>query len=59
MSKMGDLMIEIEELMAQGFDATDISNFTGMPLYWVLDVLKNLEYNDEEFCESEDCNSKA
>lgn len=59
MSKMGDLMIEIEELSSQGFDATDISNFTGMPLYWVLDVLTNLEYNDEEFSEGENSNSKA
>jgi hypothetical protein len=59
MSKMGDLMIEIEELNLQGFDATEISNFTGMPLYWVLDVLKNLEYNDEEFEEIDNCHTKA
>lgn len=59
MSKMGDLLIEIEELSVKGFEPTAISNFTGMPLHWVLDVLKNLEYNDEEFSEDEDCNSKA
>jgi hypothetical protein len=59
MSKMGDLFIEVEELNAKGFDAGAISNFTGMPLHWILDVLKNLEYNDEEFSEIEDCDSKT
>jgi len=59
MSKMGDLMIEIEEMSAKGFEPTAISDFTGMPLYWVLDVLKNLEYNDEEFEEIDNCHTKT
>ena len=59
MSKMGDLIIEIEEMSVSGFTPSAISDFTGMPLYWVLDVLKNLEYNDEEFSEVENCHTKT
>ncbi len=49
MSKMGDLLIQIEELYASGYDAQAISSFTGMPLDWILDYLDKFddqEYND-------------
>lgn len=49
MSKMGDLLIEIEEMYASGYDAQAIANATGMPLNWILEYLDKFddsEYND-------------
>lgn len=49
MSKMGDLMIEIEELHNRGFSADEISKFTGMTLRFILEAIETLEpeYPDE------------
>ena len=43
MSRMGDLMIEIEELHNRGFNAEEISRFTGMTLRFVLEAIETLE----------------
>jgi hypothetical protein len=49
MSKMGDLLIEIEELHNRGFNAEEISRFTGMTLRFILEAIETLEpeYSDE------------
>ena len=49
MSKMGDLLIEIEDLLASGYDANAIAAKTGMPLDWIMEYIDNYdrsEYND-------------
>jgi hypothetical protein len=49
MSKMGDLLIEIEELYFAGHSVTAIANVTGMPVKWIaeyLDRFDDSEYND-------------
>jgi hypothetical protein len=49
MSKMGDLLIEIEDLLASGYDANAIATKTGMPLDWIMEYIDNYdrsEYND-------------
>ncbi len=49
MSKMGDLLIEIEELHFAGHSATAIANVTGMPVKWIveyLDKFDDTDYND-------------
>ncbi len=43
MSKMGDLLIEIEELHTRGFNPDEISKMTSMSLRFILEVLENLE----------------
>jgi len=54
MSKMADLLLEIEELYVAGFTEQEISNQTGMPLKFVLDALENFMYNDDSYDESMD-----
>jgi hypothetical protein len=49
MSKMGDLLIEIEEMYSRGYGAQAIANATGMPLKWIIEYLDKFddsEYND-------------
>lgn len=46
MSRMGDLLIEIEELDASGYTAEEIAKTINMPLEFVLDAIGELEYND-------------
>lgn len=54
MSKIGDKMIEIEELLAAGFSIDDTSKLSGAPIDWVVGVDKELsgitayEYQYEE-----------
>ena len=43
MSRMSDLMIEIQEMYSRGRDVQEISNSTGMPIRFVLDAIQHLE----------------
>lgn len=52
MSRMGDLIIDIQEMFYNGIDPTEISNRTGMPLETILEVIK--EYDDSGYDESMD-----
>jgi hypothetical protein len=54
MSKMSDLLLEIEELHIAGLTEQEISNRTGMPLKFVLDALENFLYNDDSYDDSMD-----
>ncbi len=54
MSKMSNLLLEIEELHIAGLSEQEISNQTGMPLQFVLDALKNFLYNDDSYDDSMD-----
>jgi hypothetical protein len=46
MSKMADLLIEIEELDAKGYNITNIADMIGVPVQFVLDALGEIQYND-------------
>jgi hypothetical protein len=54
MSKMSNLLLEIEELHIAGLSEQEISNQTGMPLQFVLDALENFLYNDDSYDDSMD-----
>jgi hypothetical protein len=56
MSKIGDAMIEIEELYIAGYDATEILKFTGYPMSWIESVITRIDGIDdsEYFDESMD-----
>jgi len=43
MSRMGDLMIEIEELYNRGISVEEISKITGMAIRFVLEAIQHLE----------------
>jgi len=43
MSRMGDLMIEIEELYNRGISVEEISKITGMTIRFVLEAIQHLE----------------
>lgn len=47
MSKMGDLLIEIDEMHSRGYGAQEIANATGMPLNWIIEYLE--EFDDSEY----------
>ena len=43
MSKMGDLMIQMEELSQRGMTANLISDALGVPLEWAEEVVREVE----------------
>lgn len=47
MSKMGDMLIEIEELYRRGHDAFSIANLTGMPIKWIEEFIDQLDGPDD------------
>jgi hypothetical protein len=51
MSKMGQVILEIQELAHQGVPDTDIAKYTDTSIGFVQDVVK--DYFSEEYYESE------
>lgn len=43
MSKISELLLDIEELHSKSFSPDSISNMTGAPMSFVLDAIQNLE----------------
>ena len=41
MSKMKDMLIDIEEMLMEEMSVDEIANRTGMPVAWILDVKRN------------------
>lgn len=53
MSKMGDMMITIEEYLQAGMTPKFISDRLGIPLSWVYSVENNLQGPDYDYTEEE------
>ena len=41
MSKMKDMLIDIEEMLMDELSIDEIANRTGMPVAWILEVKRN------------------
>ena len=41
MSKMKDMLIDIEEMLMDKLSIDEIANRTGMPVAWILEVKRN------------------
>lgn len=54
MSRMSDVMIEIEELYIAGYTATEIRDMKGWPMRWIEEVINSVEYDDSGYDESMD-----
>ena len=42
MSKMKDMLIDIEEMLMEEMSVDEIANRTGMPVAWIIEVKRNL-----------------
>jgi hypothetical protein len=49
MSKMGDLIIDIEEMLMRGSEARSIADYLCIPLSWVLEVEKTIFFDDSSY----------
>ena len=47
MSKIGDAMIEIEEMYNAGMTSNQIYDITGYPMSWITDVIERIEGPDD------------
>lgn len=47
MSKMSDLMLEIQDLVERGFDAKFIAAALDVPLYWAENAIKEYGMENE------------
>lgn len=50
MSKMKDVLIGIEELIRQGYNADQVSKLTGAPLRWCQEIEDEYMGLEEELC---------
>lgn len=60
MSKIGDKLIEVEELLVQGHDVDTVAKLAGVPVLWVIEVELELmslhqygyedEYGTPDYC---------
>ena len=48
MSKMGDAMITIQEMILSGFTAQQTSNITGFPLEWCIQIEDEVYAGEEQ-----------
>lgn len=53
MSKIGQLVMEIEERLNQGMDSATIANCLSVPIEWVIDVEEKYAGPDYDFTEEE------
>jgi hypothetical protein len=49
MSKMGDLIIDIEEMLMRGTEARSVADSLCIPLSWVLEVEKTICFDDSGY----------
>lgn len=47
MSKIGDAMIEIEEMYNAGMTSKQIHDMTGYPMSWITDVIERIDGPDD------------
>jgi hypothetical protein len=58
MSKMSDLILDIQGMLEDDVHPTSIARQLGVPLTWVYDALEQMEPDEEEsFSPFETCNS--
>jgi hypothetical protein len=48
MSKMADVMLDIEMMIEEGTHPATIAKMLGIPIVWVYDTLEQMEPNEEE-----------
>jgi hypothetical protein len=48
MSKMADIMLDIEMMIEQGEHPMTIAKMLGIPIVWVYDTLEQMEPNEED-----------
>jgi hypothetical protein len=54
MSKMSEVMIDIEEMYIAGYTATEIRDLKGWPMRWIEAVINPIEYDDSSYDDSMD-----
>lgn len=55
MSKIGDKLVEVEELLRQGLDYEAVSKIADVPVSWVYDVDLELSGQHEYGYEEQEC----
>ena len=53
MSKMKDMLMDIEEMLMDEMSVDEIAKRTGMPVAWILDVKRNLIDDSMEYIRCE------
>jgi hypothetical protein len=48
MSKMADVMLDIEMMIEEGTHPATIAKMLGIPIVWVYDTLEQMEPSEEE-----------
>jgi hypothetical protein len=48
MSKMADIMLDIEMMIEDGVHPATIAKMLGIPIVWVYDTLEQMEPSEEE-----------
>jgi hypothetical protein len=59
MSKMSEVMIDIEEMYIAGYTATEIRDLKGWPMRWIEEVINSIEYDDSGYDDSMDGDAQS